>query len=80
VGESFFPISTDRVDSVVVDAWNEGILVMFVNPTWFSPALAPIEMPVGLSHIDSDFCWCDPIIEVDDSGHEVVLHRQVTWN
>ena len=53
---------------------------MFVNPTWFSPALAPVEMPVGLSHIDSDFCLCDPIVEVEDNGQEVVLHRQVTWN
>jgi hypothetical protein len=76
VGESFFPISTDGADSVVVDACERGMLVMFVNPTWFSPALAPVEMPIGLSHIDSDFCWCDPIIEVDDDGEEMVLHKQ----
>ena len=25
-------------------------------------------------------CWCDPIIEVDAEGQELVLHRQVTWN
>jgi hypothetical protein len=54
--------------------------VMFVNPTWFYPALAPVEMPTGLSHLDSDFCWCDPIVEVDENGQEAVLHRQVTWN
>jgi len=54
--------------------------VLFMNPTWFWPAVAPMEMPIGLNHLDSDFCWCDPIIEVDEGGHEVVLHRQVTWN
>ena len=52
----------------------------FANPTWLFSSLAPVEMPVGLSHIDSDFCWCDPVIEVEESGQEVVLHRQVTWN
>ena len=54
--------------------------VMFVNRTWFAPAVVPVEMPVGLNHLDSDFCWCDPMVEVDDKGQEVVLHRQVTWN
>ena len=39
---------------------------MFLNPTWFSPALAPVEMTIGLSHLDLDFCWCDPIVEVDE--------------
>jgi hypothetical protein len=28
----------------------------------------------------ADFCWCDPITEVDETGDEVVLHRQATWN
>jgi hypothetical protein len=54
--------------------------VLFVNPTWFYPALPPVEMPIGLSHLDSDFCWCDPIVEVDENGQEAVLHREVTWN
>ena len=53
---------------------------MFVNPTWFLPTVAPVEMPIDLNHLDSDFCWCDPIIQVDKNGREVVLHRQVTWN
>jgi hypothetical protein len=44
------------------------------------PALLPVEMPVGLTHLDSDLCWCDPIVEVDDDGEHVLLHRQVTWN
>ncbi len=43
-------------------------------------ALVPVEMPVGLTHLDSDLCWCDPIVEVDEDGEHVLLHRQVTWN
>ena len=43
-------------------------------------ALVPVEMPVGLTHLDSDLCWCDPIVEVDENGEHVLLHRQVTWN
>ena len=44
------------------------------------PALVPVEMPVGLTHLDSDLCWCDPIVEADENGEHVLLHRQVTWN
>jgi hypothetical protein len=54
--------------------------MLFVNPTWFVPAMASAEMPLGLNHLDSDLCWCDPIIKVDENGQEFVLHRQVTWN
>jgi hypothetical protein len=43
-------------------------------------ALVPVEMPVGLAHLDSDLCWGEPIVEVDDDGEHVLLHRQVTWN
>lgn len=43
-------------------------------------SLLPVGMPVGLTHLDSDLCWCDPIVEVDDDGEHVLLHRQVTWN
>ena len=28
---------------------------MFVNPTWFYPAVVPSEFPIGLEHLDSDF-------------------------
>ena len=44
------------------------------------PALVLVEMPVGLTHLDSDLCWCDPIVEVDEDGEHVLLHRQVTWH
>jgi hypothetical protein len=44
------------------------------------PAVVPVEIPVGLTHLDSDLCWCDPIVEVDEDGEHVLLHQQVTWN
>jgi hypothetical protein len=44
------------------------------------PALLRVVMPVGLTHLDPDLCWCDPIVEVDEDGEHVLLHRQVTWN
>jgi hypothetical protein len=59
---------------------NEEFSLVFVNRTWFYPAAVPAELPIGLNHLDSDFCWCDPIVEVDDMGLEAVFHRQVTWN
>ena len=52
----------------------------FENRTWFLPATAPVETPIGLNHLDSNFCWCDPIVEEDESGRKVVVHRQVIWN
>jgi hypothetical protein len=54
--------------------------MMFVNQTWFYPAAVAVEMPIGLTHLESHFCWCDPVIELDENGRESVLHRQVTWN
>jgi hypothetical protein len=54
--------------------------VTFVNRMWFFPAIAPVEMPTGLNHLDSDFCWCDPLAEIDENGQEAMLHREVTWS
>jgi hypothetical protein len=39
-----------------------------------------VEMPIGLSHINSDVCWCEPIVETDEDGREVIVHREITWN
>jgi hypothetical protein len=52
---------------------------MFANSTSFYPVAVPSEIAVGLEHLDSDLCWCDPITELGDNGREVVLHRRVTW-
>jgi hypothetical protein len=42
--------------------------------------LASMELPNPLIHINSDLCWCDPIIEVDENDRDVVIHKEVTWN
>ena len=40
------------------------------------------EAPDGiqLAHIDSELCWCDPIIDFDEIGEQSVMHNDVTWN
>ena len=58
----------------------EEVRLMFANSTWFDPVVVPSELPIGLEHLDSNLCWCDPITELDDNGQEIVLHRQVIWN
>lgn len=53
---------------------------MEIDRSGFYLPVAPVEMPVGLNHLESSVCWCDPFIENDENGKEVVLHRHVTWN
>ena len=53
---------------------------MLIERTWITPFAAAVEMPIGLTHVDSDVCWCDPLIELDESGQEQVVHREVMWN
>ena len=52
---------------------------MLVNRTtlWSEKA---VEMPIGFNHVDSDVCWCEPIIETDEDGEKVVVHREIIWN
>ena len=33
--------------------------------SWNFPTAIPVAMPIGLKHVDSEVCWCEPIIEVD---------------
>ena len=54
--------------------------MMSKNQSWFYPWVVAVEMPVGLNHLDTDFCWCDPVIEIDENGGTIVLHKQVVWN
>lgn len=46
--------------------------------TW--PAIVAVNMPVGLKHVDSDGCWCDPVVLTDEHGQDILVHKQVTWN
>jgi len=45
-----------------------------------APAEALLKTPVALKHDDSVFCWCDPLVELNDNGREIVVHKEVTWN
>jgi hypothetical protein len=53
---------------------------MFTNRTRNLPEMPANQTPIGPSHIDSDFCWCEPVVETDEDGEEVVVHREITWN
>jgi hypothetical protein len=35
---------------------------------------------IDLAHINSELCWCDPILDFDDDGNESLTHNEVTWN
>jgi hypothetical protein len=35
---------------------------------------------VHLAHINSELCWCDPILDFDEEGNESLTHNEVTWN
>jgi len=45
-----------------------------------APVMAAVETATALRHIDSVFCWCDPIVAVDENGQESVVHKEITWN
>ena len=53
---------------------------MLENLGWLVPTERNGVKAVELKHVDSQFCWCEPVVELDDEGDEVLMHRQVTWN
>jgi hypothetical protein len=52
----------------------------FLKQPMVAPGAASMSLPKELAHIDSDFCWCDPIVDFDEDGDQVVMHKEVTWN
>jgi hypothetical protein len=56
------------------------MLMKVENSNALFTALKPVEMPISLVHFDSDFCWCDPTIGMDEYGRQILVHREVTWN
>lgn len=54
--------------------------IMEVDYSRHVPMVLPVALPVGLNHLDSRHCWCDPLIEIGEVGEVTVLHRHVTWN
>ena len=53
---------------------------MFLNQRCGMPNLIETESENRLAHVESQLCWCDPIIEIDEYGREVVVHKEVTWH
>jgi hypothetical protein len=53
---------------------------MFLNqPLRRRNSIGP-EVAHQLAHVESEFCWCDPIVEVDEYGQKVVIHKEITWH
>jgi hypothetical protein len=38
------------------------------------------ERSEGLRHIQSQLCWCEPVLALDEDGKEILVHQEVTWN
>lgn len=53
---------------------------MIANRTRNVPETPANQTPIGPRHMESDFCWCEPIVETDEDGEEVIVHREITWN
>jgi hypothetical protein len=53
---------------------------MITNRMRNAPEMPAQQTPIGPRHIDSDICWCEPIVDMDEDGEAVVMHREITWN
>jgi hypothetical protein len=53
---------------------------MSLNQSLVSPNPFETEFSTQLAHVKSELCWCDPIVEIDEYGQEVLVHREVTWH
>lgn len=55
-------------------------IVMFPNQRFGEVEATEIECLTHLQHVESEFCWCDPIVETDEYGQRVLVHIAVTWH
>ena len=53
---------------------------MFPNQRFGEVEATEIECLTHLQHVESEFCWCDPIVETDEYGQRVLVHIAVTWH
>ena len=42
--------------------------------------VAKRETSEGLRHLQSQLCWCEPVLALDEDGKEILVHQEVTWN
>lgn len=38
------------------------------------------ETSESLKHNQSQLCWCEPVLTLDEEGKEILVHQEVTWN
>jgi hypothetical protein len=53
---------------------------MFLNQPLRRHKTIGTEVANQVAHVESDLCWCDPIVEIDENGRQLVIHKEVTWN
>ena len=53
---------------------------MFLNQRFGTSHPIETKSETRLAHVESQSCWCDPIVEVGEYGEEIVLHKEVTWH
>jgi len=53
---------------------------MLLNYRFGERNLIETEVAHHLAHVESPLCWCDPIVEIDEYGQRVVIHKEVTWH
>jgi hypothetical protein len=53
---------------------------MFLNQRLGGRKPIGTEVANQLAHVESELCWCDPIVETDEYGQKVVMHKEVTWH
>jgi hypothetical protein len=54
--------------------------LMFLNQPLRKRNPIGTEVANQLAHVESELCWCDPIVETDEYGQKVVMHKDVTWH
>jgi hypothetical protein len=52
---------------------------MDVNHRLQERELTETERAHHLAHVESQLCWCDPMIERDEHDRKVIVHIEVTW-
>jgi hypothetical protein len=38
------------------------------------------EVANQLAHIESELCWCDSIVEINNIAKRSLSHKEVTWH
>jgi hypothetical protein len=75
---------TSWIESKTADESNDRLFrryaVKRVNQNWLAAREFALKHPVDLAHVDSQWCWCEPVEQLDETGEQVLIHREVTWN